>query len=249
LRRIFLVFMRDYREMVSTKAFRIVCITAVVIILGLSIGVPVALHLQNWYGEQEARPVLDFIVALVIYFLTLIVLLTFTWGFSSVQITKEKVNGNIECLIATPLSPKALWAGKGLAVFAPGCIISLIAAVIVLAVLNLTTLFPGWDAVILPGPALVLGLLSNPVLFSGVLSFTILVSMVGNPDVAIMPSFLIGFGLMMGMPAGMATGVIDITSWSFVLWYTLGAFAVWIVVLFMIRMLTRQNIVLSSKGS
>lgn len=249
MKRVFLVFNRDYHEMIMTMAFRIVCIVAVVIVLGLSVGVSVALHLQDWYGEPEARPMLELIVGLIIYFLTLVVLLAFTWGFAGIQITKEKVNGNIECLIATPLSPKTILAGKELAVFLPGFVISLAATVIVLAVVNLTTLLPGWGVFVLPGPALVLGLVSNPLLFSGVLASIILISLVGNPDVAIAPSFLFGFGLMIGMPAGMATGVIDITSWSFVLWYTAGSLAVWVAVLFLTRRLTRQNIVLSSRGS
>jgi hypothetical protein len=73
------------------------------------------------------------------------------------------------------------------------------------------------------------------------------VSLAGNPDVAIAPSFLIGFGLMIGIPAGLATGTIDITSWSFALWYTAGAIAVWLIVLALMRILTRQNIVLSAR--
>ena len=248
MEKIFLVFRRDYREMIMTTAFRIVCIVGVVIVLGLSVGVSVALHLQDWYGEPEARPLLDFIVGLVIYFLTLMVLLAFTWGFAGIQITKEKVNGNIECLMATPLSPGTVMAGKELAVFLPGFVISLAAAVVVLAAVNLTTVLPGWNTFVMPAPALVLGLVSNPLLFSGVLAFIILTSLIGNPDVAIAPSLLVGFGLMVGMPAGMAAGIIDITSWSFTGWYTLGAVAFWIVVLFLARRLTRQNIVLSSRG-
>jgi hypothetical protein len=240
---------RDYREMVSTAAFRIMLIVLAVITVGAAAAISIALRLQDWYGVAEALPMVEFIIGLVIYFITLILLLAFVWGFSGLQITKEKVDGNIECLMATPLGPKTLWVGKCLAVFIPGLVISLAAALIVLLAVNLAAVLPGWGAFALPGPALVVGLISNPLLFFAVLAFIVLYSLAGNPDVAIAPSFLVGFGLMIGIPAGLATGIIDLTSWSFVLWYTAGAAVIWIAVIFMIRMLTRQNIVLSSKGS
>lgn len=222
---------------------------ATIITVGASVGISVALRLQAWYGNPEVRPALDFILGLVVYFLPLFVLIAFIWAFANFPIIKEKVNGNIECLLATPLEPKTLWMGKSLAVFVPGYIISIIASCIVLLVVNTTAILPGWDTFILPGPSLVSGLVTNPLLFFGMLLFIVLFSLTNNPDIAIAPSLLIGFGLMIGMPVGLMTGTIDISSWFFVLWYLAGAVVVWVVVLYLSRLLTRQNIVLSSKGS
>ncbi len=249
MKQLLLVIKRDYREMAATAAFRIMLIVSVVITVAAAVGITIALRLQEWYGAAEALPIVEFIMGLVLYFITLLILLAFVWGFSGLQITKEKVDGVIECLMATPLGPRTLWVGKCLAVFIPGLIISLLSALIVLMTVNLAAVLPGWGAFAWPGPALVIGLVSNPLLFFAVLAFIVLLSLAGNPDVAIAPSFLVGFGLMIGIPAGLATGTIDITSWSFVLWYTAAAAVFWIVVLLMMRMLTRQNIVLSSKGS
>ncbi|MDD4923225.1 MAG: hypothetical protein PHF74_00100 [Dehalococcoidales bacterium] len=249
MKKLLLVIKRDYREMVATTAFRIMLIIAIIITIGVAVGISVALRLQQWYGLAEAFPVVEFIIGLVLYFITLLILLAFVWGFSGLQITKEKVDGVIECLMATPLGPKTLWIGKCLAVLIPGFIISLAAALIVLLVINLAVVLPGWNTFIFPEQAIVVGFLSNPLLFFAVLAFIVLFSLAGNPDVAIAPSFLVGFGLMIGIPAGLATGTIDMTSWAFVWWYTAGAVIIWIVALFMMRMLTRQNIVLSGKGS
>ena len=235
--------------MAATTAFRIMLIVAAVITVGAAVGISIALHLQDWYGVAEALPIVEFIIGLVLYFITLLILLAFVWGFSSLQITKEKLDGNIECLMATPLGPKTLWIGKCLAVFIPGFIISIASVVIVLLTVNLAAVLPGWNTFVFPEQAIVVGFLSNPLLFFAVLAFIVLYSLADNPDVAIAPSFLIGFGLMIGIPAGLATGIINITSWSFVLWYTAGAAVISIIVLTMTRMLTRQNIVLSSKGS
>jgi ABC-type Na+ efflux pump permease subunit len=249
VRRILLVSSRDYHEMRSTSAFRIMVAVAAVITVGASVGISVALRLQSWYGEPEARPVLDLIVGLIVYFLPLFVLIAFIWAFANFPIIKEKVNGNIECLLATPLDTKTLWMGKALAVFVPGYVISLFASCVVLIVVNLAAILPGWDTFVLPGPSLVSGLVINPLLFFGILLFIVLFSLVNNPDIAIAPSLLIGFGLMIGMPVGIMTGTVDISSWSFVIWYLGGTVVAWTVVLYLMRFLTRQTIILSSKGN
>jgi ABC-2 type transport system permease protein len=220
-----------------------------VITIGTSVGISIALRLQSWFGAPDAAFALNLISGLVAYFLPLFILIAFIWAFASLPVTNEKVNGNIECLLATPLGPKVLWMGKGLAVFLPSYIISLIASCIVLLAVNFAAILPGWDTFMLPGPAMVNGLVVNPLLFFALLSFIVLFSLANNPDIAIAPSFLIGFGLMIGIPVGLATGIIDINSWYFTLWYLAGTAAAWIIVLYLARLLTRQNIVLSSKGS
>ena len=244
-----LVLRRDFHEMRATAAFRIMIAIVAVITVGASVAISIALRLQSWYGVPEAAPVLDLIVGLIVYFLPLFVLIAFIWAFASLPVINEKVNGNIECLLATPLGPKTLWMGKGLAVFLPSYVISIITSGIVLLAVNLAVVLPGWDMFVLPGPALVNGLIINPLLFFGLLPFILLFSLANNPDIAIAPSFLIGFGLMIGVPVGLMTGTIDISSWSFALWYLVGTVVAWAVCLYLARLLTRQNIVISSKGS
>lgn len=243
-----LVARRDWREMRSTAAFRIMMALVALVTVVASAGISIALRLQSWYGDAEARPALDLIVGLVAYFLPLFVLTSFIWSFASLPVVKEKANGNIECLLATPLGPRALWAGKGLAVFVPGYVTAAIATAIVLLAVNLAAIRPGWETFALPGPALANGLVINPLLFCAVLLFTILYSMAGNPDAAMAPSFIVGFGLMIGVPVGLATGAVDICSWPFALWCLAGAAAAWGVLLLLSRRLTRQDIVLSGRG-
>jgi ABC-type transport system involved in multi-copper enzyme maturation permease subunit len=248
VKRTLLVFRRDYREMIATPAFRIMLIVAAAITVGASVIISIVLHRQSWYGDPEARPILDFITGLVTYFLSLIVQIAFIWAFASFPVIKEKVNGNIECLMATSLSPKELLAGKGLAVFIPGYIITLIALGIILTAVNLTVYLPGWNTLVVPAPTLVLSLVINPLLFLSVLLLTLIMTMAGNPDAAAAPSFIVGFGLMIGMPVGLGTGFFNVSLWSFALWYLAGTAAAWVVTLIMSRLLTRQGIVLSSKG-
>jgi ABC-type uncharacterized transport system permease subunit len=148
--------------MAATTAFRIMLIIAGIITLGAAAGVSIALRLQQWYGIAEALPVVEFICGLVVYFITLAILLAFTWGFSSLQITREKVDGNIESLMATPLGPVTLWLAKCLAVFIPGFVISILSVVIVLLTVNLAAVLPGWGVFAMPGASLVVALFGNP---------------------------------------------------------------------------------------
>ena len=151
--------------------------------------------------------------------------------------------------MATPLSPVELWIGKCLAIFLPGLVISVIATLLVLLAVNFTAIIPATGIFFLPVPVLLTGFLFNPLLFLGLLSFIVLFSLANNPDVAIAPSFLLGFGLMIGIPLGIATGFVNLASWSFALGYLALTIILWVIVIYLSRLLTRQNIVLSSKGN
>ena len=243
-----IIMRRDYREHRKTAAFRIMLGIVAAVTIAASAGISIALGLQSWLGEPEAGPVLGLFIGLVLYFLPLFILLAFVFAFASLPVTKEKANGNIETLMATPLSPRDLWLGKSLAIFLPAYVISVIAAVIVVLAVNLSAILPAAGGFVLPGSALVLGLVINPLLFLSLLLLTILLALADNPDIAIAPSFILGFGLMMGMPVGLGLGWFDIRSWSFALWYLAGTGVFFGAVLFFSRTLTRQNIVLSSRG-
>ena len=239
---------RDFRELRQSNAFRIIVIVSVLITVAAAAAISVVLGRQEWIGEASARPGLDLIVSLIAYFMPLLILISFIWSFATLPITKEKVNGNIECLLATPLTPRALWLGKCLAVFLPGYAVSVIAALLVLLVVNLIAINPAAGCLILPAPALLTGFIINPLLFLGLLAFMVLFSLANNPEIATVPSFILGFGLMMGLPTGLATGAVDPASWGFALWYFVGTTFVWVIVGCFSRLLTRQNIVLSGKG-
>ena len=84
-------------------------------------------------------------------------------------------------------------------------------------------------------------------LLMATLMFIIMFSLAGNPDIAIAPSFIVGFGLMMGIPIGMVLGGIDLVSWDFSLWYLAGTALFLIIVIILTRFLTKENMVLSGK--
>jgi len=248
LRRMNIVFKRDFRELRQTNAFLVIIIAFIVITITTAVVVNITLIRQEWLKSEAARPLLELIMGLIAYFLPLFVLITFIWAFASLPIVKEKVNGNITSLLATPLTPKELWIAKSLVIFLPGLAMSTVSALIVLLSVNFITIRPVTGNFFLPAPLLLTSFLINPLLFLGLLLFIILFSLANNPDIAIAPSFIVGFGLMIGIPLGVATGSVNLASWSFSLWYLAGTALIWTVVLCLSRLLTKENIVLSSKG-
>jgi len=243
-----IILKRDFRELKQTNTFLIISIVFSVITIAIAVSVSIVLGRQEWIGQKEARPTLELIISLIAYFLPLTILMTFIWAFSSLPVVKEKVDGSIASLIATTLTPKEIWWGKSLAIFIPGYIISIISTMIVLLAVNLSVIVPATGIFLLPLPLILTSLIFNPLLLFGLLLFIILFSLAYNPDIAITPSFLVGFGLMMGIPLGMALGAINLASWSFSLWYLAGVIIVWIIVLSLTRLLTKEKIVLSAKG-
>jgi len=248
LRKTGIIFKRDFRELRQTNTFLIISIIFSVVTIAIAVTVSIVLSRQEWIGQKAAGPMLGLIVGLIAYFLPLTVLMAFIWAFSSLPVVKEKVNGNIASLMATTLTPREIWWGKSLAIFIPGYVISIISTMIVLLAVNLSVIVPATGDFLLPLPLFIVSLILNPLLLLGLLLFIILFSLANNPDIAITPSFLVGFGLMMGIPLGMASGAINLASWSFSLWYLAGVIIVWIAIFFLTRILTKENIVLSAKG-
>jgi ABC-2 type transport system permease protein len=240
---------RDYRELRNTAAFRVMLIVAAAVMVAATVGISIALSRQSWLGDPATQPLLGLFISLVLYFIPLVILISFIWAFANLPVIKEKVNGNTESLMATPLLPRDLWLGKSLAIYLPAYIIAIVASVVVVAVVNLAVILPSIGGLVLPVPALVLGFVVNPLLFLILLLFMVLFALASNPDIAMAPSFILGFGLMMGMPVGLGMGKFDFMSWDFLLWYLAGTMIFLVVVLCLSRILTRQNIVFSSKGS
>ena len=108
MNRIGIVMRRDYRELRNSAAFRIMIIVAAAVIVAAAAGISIALNLQSWLGEPEARPLLGLFIGLAAYFLPLFVMIAFIWSFATLPVIREKANGNIESLMATPLSPRDL---------------------------------------------------------------------------------------------------------------------------------------------
>lgn len=248
MRRMGIVFQRDFRELRQTGAFLIISILFSIITVAAPVIIVTVLRKQGLPVVEIVGPKLELIIGMIAYFLPLFVLMTFIWAFSNLTIIKEKINGNIESLLATTLSPREIWIAKTMVIFLPGYAMSAISTFIMLLAVNFFAIIPITGNFILPVPLLLTSFLINPLLFLALLLFIVLFSLANNPDIAIAPSFLVRFGLMIGIPLGIATGVINLASWSFSLWCLVAAIIFLVIDLGLYRLLTRENIVLSGKG-
>jgi len=249
LKKTYIIFQRDFRDILKTRAFLIICILVSLLTIAAAAITSGLLGRREWIGEEAARPLLELIIGLLAFFFPFTVLMVFIWGFSGLQIVKEKVEGITASLIATTISPRQLWIGKSMAIFIPGYLMAIASTMLVVLSINFLVILPASGNFIFPLPLFLVSLIWDPLLLLATLMFIILFSLAGNPDIAIAPSFIVGFGLMMGIPIGMALGAIDLVSWDFSLWYMAATAVFWIIVIILTRLLTKENIVLSGKGS
>ena len=141
MKKIFIIFQRDFLEILKTRAFLVTCILASLITITAAAVTSILLARREWIGEAAARPLLELIIGLLSYFIPLTIIMVFIWSFSGLQIVKEKVEGITTSLIATTITPRQLWIGKSLAIFFPGYLMSIVSTMVVILSINLSLSF------------------------------------------------------------------------------------------------------------
>jgi ABC-type Na+ efflux pump permease subunit len=263
MRSTLVVFQRDIREIRQSPALIVVAILFALLTIGVAVGAILIVRSLDLadvraLGEEAGQPVvqtavgkvLEVIVGFTVYFGTFLPFITMIWAFSGPLVIKEKSSGNLETLLATPLRPVTIWLAKSLAISLPAFVLAIASSLVAVVATNVAASILQDTAVfVLPLPVLVTGLLVNPLLFLALTSLTVVLAFTHDPEVGILPSFPIGFGLMYGVPLGVATGAIDLAAWSFVLYDLGAAVLLWAAILYLSRFLTKEKIVLSSRSS
>lgn len=249
MKNIGVIFRRDFNDLTGGKAFKWLLLS-----FGLLAVLNSLLFGLIFLGISQVGPIfsredIEVMLGSSIYFFSLLPFLAFIWIYTPPILTKEKSNGSLETLLATPLAPSELWIGKGLAIFLPGFLTSLGAAALMLVAINLSSIAIDYEGgFFFPSAIFITSIGSNSILFLLLTFFVVIISFYKNPDIAILPSFVIGFGLLIGIPLGIVLNFIDIMSWDFT-WYNLLATACFcFLVMGMSLLLSKEKIVLSSKG-
>jgi ABC-2 type transport system permease protein len=240
-----LIFSRDMREVAGTAAFRV--IAGVLALFAVSLAVATA-GIVIASATGSTAPSLSLTIGTMLYFATLLPFLAFLWAFAGASLAKEKASGHLETLLATPLSARSLWLAKTALVALPGLVAAaLSSASIAIAMAASAKALPDPTIVAIPPPMTLVCLLGNPLLFSGLGALTTALALRSSPDAAIVPSFVLGFGLMAIVPASSALGIIDLGSWVFAAAYIAAGFIEWGLVLFLAGSMTKERLVLSSR--
>jgi hypothetical protein len=246
--RINIILTRDLNELKARKAFKWLLVFFILIAIITMLLLSSIFFFLDRIEVEVTKEMIATMLGNTICFFSIIPFITFIWIFTPAIMTKEKSNGNLETLLATPLTLFELWVGKGLAVFLPGFLISTGTTLLFIGGVNLASFITEYkEGVIFPLAALLTSIISNPLLFLSLCFCIIILSFIKNTDVAILPSFLIGFGLLIGLPLGIALNVIDLISWSFTFYYFLSIILFCILIFLISLTLTKEKVVLASK--
>lgn len=231
------IFERDFKEYRSGKPFKI---AAVVFILSTIVVIAKLLLFAEDSYTLKLTLCNTILLLAIIPTLVNIPLLT------TVPLTRDKANGTIANLLVAPLSPKEIVKGKSRAVFMPGFIAAILSSLTVIIVVNFGLIVSIGGSLYLPVPLLLSVFLITPIFCYELTKFSIQLSMIKSPELAITPSYLIGFVLIIGIPICSSVGIFDLTSWSFLLFYLGITLVMCILVSSFSLLLTKERIVLSN---
>lgn len=244
------VLRSDVEDIVRSRAFMIVFIIIVVLTIGAAVGIPIALN--RWLASgpdwEDAKPMLELFMGFAVNYMPLVVLFSCMATWAIEPIAKEKARGPIESLLATPLTAKAVWIGKSLAIFLPAYIIGLIATVIVVLSINFASILPDTGHFVLTLPEAFTSLLLLPLLMFALILLGILFSLITNPVVG--QTIVIFFGVILMQVIGQVGGRITwlLASWDYALYILAGAALLGLIAFYFSRFLSKERIILSSKG-
>jgi ABC-2 type transport system permease protein len=244
------VLQNDVRDILRGKAFLIVASVIAVVTVATAVGVPIALRswLTTGPAFEETKPLLELIIGLAANYVPLIFLFICTATWATDPIAKEKAKGPIESLLATPLTTRGVWIGKSLAIFLPAYVMGLAATLIVLLAMNLGAILPTTGHFVLPLPTAFTAFLFLPMFMLALVLVGIIFSMITNPIIG--QTIIIFFGVVLMQVVGQVGGRILwlLTSWDYALYNLGGTFLLGIIAFYLSRSLTKEKIILSSKG-
>jgi ABC-2 type transport system permease protein len=244
------VLQNDLKDIVRSRQFLIIAIIVGVVAVGVTVGITIAL--RRWLGSgvpwDEAQPLLELFVGLAVNFVPLTVLFTCMATWANDPVAKEKARGPIESLLATPLTSRGVWMGKSLAIFVPAYIMAVVSTLLVLLVMNLAAILPTTHHFVLTPPQVLTGFFLLPLLMLAVMSVGVVFSLITNPVVG--QTIIIFFGMVMMQVVAQVGARITwlLASWDYALYNLAGAALLGATAYYLSRLLTKERIILSSKG-
>jgi len=246
MRDIILITVSSIKNNLKSKALTVVfvCVTQM-IVAGLALFFCLLLIAPEINKPSPDRIQLELYLCLIMYTTCIICLGINMNVFAFQSITKEKSRGNIESLMATPLSVKDIWIAKSLAVFIPGMVLGEILTLAALLAVNYIYFVPKIGFVYTRWMALN-SFLAVPLIYLCLSLFAHLIGLTGKPATGnvivqiFLPTVL---SLMINLAI---RNILDAASWPFTLANLGLAAVITIIVIFLQPRITRERIVLSS---
>ena len=180
----------------------------------------------------------------VISMLPLTLSMLFCTYLSAYAIVLEKAKRTLESLLATPASLRQVWMGKSLAVALPSIVVTYLVLVLLVLVSNFIIIIPKLNTFVLPGILpIITGVIVVPlVTFTVVCIVSIFQLTMSNPRLANMFFMIVFFAFYFMSATGFSS------SWDLSLIYLVILAGLIIITLVALRFLTKERVVLSSKG-
>jgi ABC-2 type transport system permease protein len=246
--KVWIIAKKDIKEAFQSKLTYLYIV--VLCLLTLPYFQVVRKSLNNLIGvgasSTELRPIAQSFVNIATYTLPLTLAMMICIFFTNTSIVMDKAKRTLESLLATPLSLRQVWLGKSLAVALPSLLISLPVSCIAIIVLNVVVIEPKVNTFIIPGALpIVISLLITPlVTFFVVAIVSFLQLTTANPRIANLAFSVIFVGIYIYLQTISNPTV----TWYFALIYLSAMLVLVGVTAFLDRVLTKEKVILSSKG-
>lgn len=172
---------KNQLRLISTT---VITLTIIFICVAGTIAIMAALILNPEMANAEPDiSVLENAMGITLFCASFISIGVYTSVFSYQSLVREKARGNIQALLATPVSPQEMWLGKSLGVFLPGLIFTVIMTVAAFIITNVIY-FAGETGFVFTPWIFVSNLLAVPILYFAVTMFVHIIGLVGKPVTA-----------------------------------------------------------------
>ena len=239
---------KDIRETLRSKAFYFSTLISifVVVTLVMSLQDGIMALIKPGASQSEVTAMVQPLIGAAMFLLCFMVTMLFCMYVNSYAVIIEKIKRSIESLLCTPLSLRQVWLGKSLAVFLPSAVLGLVFTLATTGVMMYFVasrsgywIFPGiapMIATFVMVPLIVFMLSTIAVILQLLIVNIRLVNVV---FIAVI--FGVGFGLsnflsMASSSWGVIYGSVAVAAGLALLVYNLS------------RLLTKEKIILSSKG-
>ncbi len=255
MRQTMVIVRKDLREALRTGAFYfyvalILAITAVVGVraLGGVIGGQVDTLLEQGLAPAEVAAAIEPLMGTVLVMLSLQSMVMFAFFGSGHNLVMEKTKRSLESLLCTPVSLKQVCLGKTLAIFVPCVVVGLLLAFAAVVGADQLFLAPKAGQSVMPGAATIVAtLVAVPLVFFLFVALVVVLQLIIT-RIQWINGILAGLFAAIVVALNYGLGGFGLTPQSIVFVSLAVAAVLVLATVFLSRIITKERIVLSSKG-
>jgi len=249
MKKVIVIMKKDLRETLRTKAFyvSIAMVLFIVVMLGGAVGGQINTLIEKGLAPAEVISAIQPLMGTTAFMLSLMLMMLFCMYINAYTLTMEKIKRSIESLLCTPLRLRQICLGKSLAVFLPSVILGLVFTFGGIVGINRFFIIPKLGHFVMSGTAPLVAILVVVPLIVFFLAALMIALQLIITNIRWINAALMGviFGVGFGLSSTLRFGA---ESWSIV-FLSLGVAAVLaLVTIYLSRLVTKERIVLSSKG-